>query len=157
MSRETENQVNLSSLYQDIILEHQKEPRSYGNMPQANRSAEGYNPMCGDRIQVQLKLDASGKKLIDQRFCGHACSICMASASMMMEEVEGSEVSSVLKKVQDFRDMMQGKACRAKFEGDIEALSGVKKFPVRIKCALLPWITLKDAIEKSSRSETKNE
>ena len=80
-------------------------------------------------------------------FTGEGCSICMASASMMTEEIEGKATSKVLNQIQNFRDVMQSKDDAKTIEGDIEALTGVKNFPVRIKCALLPWTTLKDAIE----------
>lgn len=134
---------DLKSLYQDIILDHQQEPRNFGILPDAQCQAEGFNPMCGDRILVQLKLSENG---LVPRFTGEACSICIASASMMTEEVEGQSPEQARNKIEEIRDLMQGK--KDHIEGDLDALSGVKNFPVRIKCALLPWIALKDALQQ---------
>lgn len=147
MSNNDENSNHLDSLYQEIILDHHKDPRHFGELKDANRSAEGFNPMCGDRVNVQLKVDEQGSCVLDQAFSGEGCSICMASASMMTEELEGLDLKQALKKVQLVRDVMQGKEESSKIEGDLEALAGVKNFPVRIKCALLPWTTLNKAIE----------
>jgi len=139
----------LDSLYKEVILEHQKDPRNFGHLDNPDFQKEGFNPLCGDRVTIDLKLDETKEKVSQCRFHGEGCSICMASASMMAEEIEGLQVVDIKKLIQDFRDLMQGKKSPEELEGDIVALSGVKNFPVRIKCALLSWVTLKDALEHS--------
>lgn len=139
----------LDSLYKEIILEHNKEPRNFGTLDHADLIREGYNPLCGDRISVQLKLSPDRFKILKCQFQGEGCSICMASASIMTEEVTGMNVKEAQGKIQEFRDLMQGKKDPDEFEGDVEALAGVRRFPVRIKCALLGWTTLKDALDCS--------
>ena len=136
--------IQLVALYQDIILEHRKDPRNFDAMEDADCRAEGFNPLCGDRVTIALKYD--GEKVKKCAFQGEGCSICMASASMLTEEIEGKKRTEALNDVQNFRDCMQSKE-DCEIEGDLEALKGVRNFPVRIKCALLPWTTLKDALE----------
>jgi len=138
--------IELSALYQDLIMEHHSHPRNFGCLEQPSCSAEGFNPVCGDRVRVDLKINAENE-IIDQKFSGEGCSICMASASMMTEEIEGRKLSEASQMIQKFRNVMQDKS-PSDIEGDLEALMGVKRFPVRIKCALLPWTTLKQAIER---------
>lgn len=147
MNKEGENRVNLNALYQDIIMDHNADPRNFGDLPASTCHAEGFNPMCGDRIKVALKLDENSSAVVDQKFSGEGCSICMASASMMTEEVAGLSLTQVLDRVGTIRSVMQNELPEENIEGDLEALLGVKKFPVRIKCALLPWTTLKQAVE----------
>lgn len=137
----------LDALYKDIILDHQKSPRNFGTLPDADVLREGFNPMCGDHIFLELKYSADRKKISACRFRGEGCSICMASASIMTEEVAGESVDFALREIAAFRELMKGTKLPDDFEGDIEALAGVRKFPVRIKCALLAWTTLKDALE----------
>jgi len=139
--------IQLDSLYQDIILEHRKDPRNFGHLDKPTCRAEGFNPLCGDRVTIELILDEAEKKVKESAFVGEGCSICMASASMLTEEIEGKETCKVLEEIQNLRDVIQDKKDAKAIEGDMEALMGVKNFPVRIKCALLPWTTLKDAIE----------
>ncbi|HTL13204.1 MAG TPA: SUF system NifU family Fe-S cluster assembly protein [Bdellovibrionota bacterium] len=137
----------LDALYQEIIQDHRKAPRNFGPLAGSNVTQEGYNPLCGDR--VVLELDVEGGKLKGCGFQGEGCAICMASASLMTEEVKGYTVPEALAAVQDFRDLMMGKR-EPDESGDreVEALAGVRRFPVRIKCALLPWTTLREALEK---------
>lgn len=148
LNEERNNPVNLGALYQDIILDHQKDPRHFGKLEEPDMQAEGFNPMCGDRVSVQVKLDDDHKMVVGQAFSGEGCSICMASASMMTEELEGASVEHTLAQIKNFREVMQGLKPETSLDGDLEALVGVKKFPVRIKCALLPWTTLKSAIDE---------
>ncbi len=137
----------LDQLYQEIILDHQRDPRHFGEIEQADCRSEGFNPMCGDRVCVSLKFSPERKVLVEGKFSGEGCSICMASASMMMEEVNGRKVFDILDQVQSFRKSLTSDE-GSEMEGDLAALAGVKRFPVRIKCALLPWTTLKEAVEK---------
>ncbi|MCC7441180.1 MAG: SUF system NifU family Fe-S cluster assembly protein [Bdellovibrionales bacterium] len=139
---------HLDALYKDIILDHHKDPRNFGPLPGGAHvlKHEGYNPLCGDR--VVLELDLAGGRLQGCNFHGEGCSICMSSASLMTEDLKGKPVAEALAAVQDFRDLMQGtRPPDESSEREVEALAGVRKFPVRIKCALLPWTTLKEALE----------
>jgi nitrogen fixation NifU-like protein len=133
-------------MYQEILLEHSRDPHHFGELASADLKAEGYNPLCGDKICLQLKL-GEGTKTADVRFKGEACSICMASASILTDEIENRTLTEIQAKVHDFRELMQGRKDPEDFEGDISSLAGVRNFPVRIKCALLPWTTLNEAIE----------
>ena len=139
---------SLDHLYQEIILDHHRDPRHFGKLETPDCESEGFNPMCGDRVCVSLKFSPERKTLLDGRFSGEGCSICMASASIMMEEVNGKNVVDILKQVQNFRETLTSPEESSTLEGDLSALVGVRRFPVRIKCALLPWTTLKEAVEK---------
>jgi len=139
--------IPLEAMYQDIILEHQKDPRNYCTLKDPDRRAVGYNPLCGDRVCIELKLDAQNKAVQKTGFQGHSCSICKASASMMTEEIEGKSLNQIKSLIQNFRNIMQGEKDPDSIDGDLESLLGVRKFPVRIKCALLPWTTLKEAVD----------
>ncbi len=145
----------LDHLYQDILMDHHRDPRNFGKLDAPDCESEGYNPMCGDRVLVSLKFSPERKQLMDCRFQGEGCSICMASASIMMEEVEGKSLVEILEDIQKIRDVMQSKEESGSIEGDMAALVGVRRFPVRIKCALLPWTTLKEAIEKGCTAVAK--
>lgn len=142
------NELSIDSLYQDILLDHQQDPRNYGELKETNRKFEGFNPVCGDRVIVYLNVN--GEQIERAQFTGEGCSICMASASMMTEEIQKKPLAEVLNLVSSFRKHMQGETTQHAFEGDLKALEGVKRFPVRMKCAILPWTTLKDAIEKGA-------
>ena len=149
MITQNDTKVELNALYQEIILEHHKDPRNFGPLSGAEAKAEGFNPVCGDRVEVEVKRSSSDpSKLSEVRYSGEGCSICMSSASMMTEDIEGESFKNIEERIQDFRDVMQGKSPEAFKESDLESLTGVCKFPVRIKCALLPWTTLKEAIRK---------
>ena len=138
---------NLDALYREVILDHHRDPRNFGSLADADAKVEGYNPLCGDRVEIYVKQGA-GNILSHCHFHGEGCSICMASASMMTEEVSGKELSQVQETIDGFRALMKGEECPLAVEGDLESLVGVRAFPVRIKCALLPWTTLSDALRK---------
>ena len=139
---------DLNALYKDIILEHSKDPRNFGPLPGAQLSREGYNPLCGDQIKLQVKLNSDGSLVEGCGFTGKGCAICLASASILIEESEGESVETVLGKILDFRSLMKGEKSPSDFEGDVEALAGVRQFPVRIKCALLAWAAMGDALQE---------
>jgi nitrogen fixation NifU-like protein len=141
----------IDSLYREVILDHHRDPRNFGALEGATAKVEGYNPLCGDRVEIAVKV--SGDKLIDCRFKGEGCSICMASASMMTEEVMGRALAEVQETIDGFRALLKGEECPLAVEGDLESLVGVRNFPVRIKCALLPWTTLNDAV-KTAKEKT---
>ena len=141
----------LDHLYKDIILEHSKDPRNFGSLENPDIVQEGFNPLCGDRVVLSLKLDSQKCRVLDCRFKGEGCSICMASSSILMEETEGRPIQEVRKLIERFRELMRGERDSKELcdeESDVEALAGVRKFPVRIKCALLGWTTLQQALEE---------
>ncbi len=138
--------IALDWLYQEIILDHYKRPRNFGTLEGANAVAEEENPYCGDRIVVHLKTD--GERITDIRFSGRGCAISQASASMMTERVKGMRLEDALKFAEDFRRMMRGEKPfppEGELE-DLDALRGVREFPVRIKCATLAWELLERSL-----------
>lgn len=141
----------IDALYREVILDHHRHPRNFGALEGADALVEGYNPLCGDRVEIGVKLE--GGKLKDCRFKGEGCSICMSSASMMTEELIGRPVEEVQETVDGFRALLKGEECPLAVEGDLESLVGVRNFPVRIKCALLPWTTLNDALRQAQGSD----
>ncbi len=142
----------IEALYREVILDHHRHPRNFGALPGADAKVEGFNPLCGDRVEIALKVQ-DGKVLSECRFQGEGCSICMASASMMTEEVLGKTLDQASEQVENFRALMKGEECPLGVEGDLESLVGVRNFPVRIKCALLPWTTLAQGIEKAKEKK----
>ncbi len=137
----------LADLYQQLILDHSKHPRHYAAMPDATHDAEGYNPLCGDRIHLYLKL-ADGT-LSDLSFTGKGCAICTASASMMSDELRGRRREEALALFELFHALLAGeiKPDTAERLGKLAALAGVRRFPMRVKCATLPWHTFKAALD----------
>lgn len=136
--------MNLDDLYRRVIMDHYKNPRNRGAFEDGAVNIELNNPTCGDRITLQLKVEDGMVK--DARYTGEGCSISMSSASMMTEAVKGKSVVQALEWADRFSALMKGED--VEFEGyeDIEALSGVNKFPARIKCATLPWNALRKGI-----------
>ena len=137
---------SLSSLYQHLILEHYRNPRNKSELPDHTVEAHVSNPVCGDEIRVQLRLD--GDAIEDIRFEGQGCSISQASVSMMTALVKGGSRNHALELADRFTEMMHGsdEAAKDRSMGDLRALQGVSKFPVRIKCALLAFDALRDAL-----------
>jgi nitrogen fixation NifU-like protein len=141
---------DLSDLYQELILDHNRRPRNYGTLADANREAKGHNPLCGDRLIVFLKL--VDDRIEDIRFEGSGCAISKASASLMTEAVKGRTVPEVTGIFQRFQAMITAPMDKPADDpslGKLTVLGGVREFPVRIKCASLPWHTLKAAIVAS--------
>lgn len=135
----------LNDLYREVILDHYQHPRHKGVIEPHDVEEEGFNPLCGDQVTLQLKFD--GETLKDIGIQGKGCSISQASASILSECVVGKTIQDVEGKVHFFKDLMQGKVSIDNQDvGDLEALEGVRKFPVRIKCALLAWTTLESGI-----------
>ena len=144
--------MDLKQLYQDIILEHGKSPRNLGKCEGYSHDAKGYNPLCGDKVHVYLKLD-KGKKVEGLTFEGDGCAISLASASIMTELVKGKSVDEAKEIMNAFLDMIKNtsKIQSNHLDEDqktkLMSLSGVKQFPMRVKCATLSWHTLNSAIE----------
>jgi nitrogen fixation NifU-like protein len=140
----------LRELYQEVILDHSRQPRNFREEPGASRKAEGYNPLCGDKATVYLTLD--GDVLRDVSFVGKGCSISTASASMMTESLKGKTRAEAEALFHRFRGLLTGEpvAPGAPELGKLAVFSGVCEFPVRIKCASLPWHTLRAALQGES-------
>jgi nitrogen fixation NifU-like protein len=139
---------DLRALYQEVILDHYKRPRNFGPLPGADHHADGYNPLCGDRVRVHVKLGEGGT--IDGiSFEGSGCAISTASASLMTEAVAGKSTEEALTLHSRFHRILttQDEEVDGADLGKLEALTGVRDFPVRIKCATLAWHALKAAIE----------
>lgn len=134
----------LGDLYQEIILDHYKKPRNAGQIDQPTCSAQGDNPLCGDKIAVTAKL--KGDALEDIRWKGAGCAISTASASLMSEAVKGKSKADIAALFEKFHAMVTGKGPSDGL-GKLEVFSGVSEFPVRVKCASLAWHTLKAALE----------
>jgi nitrogen fixation NifU-like protein len=138
---------HLGELYQELILDHYRRPRNKGTLQDATHTVSLNNPLCGDEIDLQLRVD--GDVIKDARFIGRGCSISQASASMMTQLLKERTVPQAVALAQRMSAMLQGDeaAARDKTLGELRALAGVAKFPVRIKCALLPWNALTDAVQ----------
>jgi len=145
--------MDLKELYQDIILEHGKNPRNFGKCEKYTHQAKGYNPLCGDQVQVYLKLN-NEKKVEDLTFEGSGCAISIASTSIMTELVKGKSTEIAKKIIIDFLNMVKSTSeiksndLSEDQKTTIMSLSGVKKYPMRVKCATLAWHTLTSAIER---------
>jgi nitrogen fixation protein NifU and related proteins len=137
----------LRELYQEVILDHGKRPRNLREIPGASRTAEGYNPLCGDRATIYLTLD--GDVVKDASFVGKGCSISTASASMMTEAVKGKTRAEAEALFERFHALVTGEPARAGAPelGKLAVFSGVSEFPVRVKCASLAWHTLRAALQ----------
>ena len=144
---------DLRDLYQEVILDHSKRPRNFRALAGANRSAEGYNPLCGDREKVYFTLE--GDVVKDVAFQGAGCAISTASASMMTERVKGMTTGEAEALFQKFHALITSAAGPGSGGPDLEKLevfSGVREYPVRIKCATLPWHTFKAALRGEAKT-----
>jgi nitrogen fixation NifU-like protein len=138
----------LSELYQEVILDHNKHPRNFCELPDCTNSADGYNPLCGDRVSVFVRL--KDDRIEDISFLGNGCAISKASASMMTDALKGMHKNDAESLFRDVHEMLTGKSdgdLDADSLGKLIALSGVCEFPVRVKCATLAWHTMRNAIE----------
>ena len=146
--------MNLKELYQEIILEHGKNPRNLRKTDNFNKDAKGHNPLCGDNVHIYLKLNEN-KKVEDISFEGSGCAISMASASIMTDLVKGKEENEVKEIVEDFLGMikenpeLKSQNLKEDEKTKLMCLSGVKQYPMRVKCATLSWHTLTSAIDNT--------
>jgi nitrogen fixation NifU-like protein len=147
------SEMNLSSLYQQLILDHYRNPRNKGELPEKTVEIHMANPVCGDEIRLQLRIEED--RILEARHVGQGCSISQAAVSMMTNLIKGKELSEAETLAKRFTDMMHGdeEPARDKTMGDLRALQGVSKFPVRIKCALLAFDALQEAIKKTRTQE----
>ncbi len=146
--------MSLSDLYQEIILDHYKNPRNYGEMEDPDVYAEDNNPSCGDELEISLRLDETANRIEEVRFSGEGCAISMASGSLMSDRIEGKDLDEVRELRDKFKRMITSDEEDPEHDhelGDLVSLKGVIKFPIRVKCANLSWNTLQkglDALEQ---------
>jgi nitrogen fixation NifU-like protein len=146
---------DLRELYQQVIIDHSRSPRNYRELEHSSHNAEGYNPLCGDQITVYLVVE--GDRITDVSFKGSGCAISKASASLMTAAVKGKTVSEAEELFARFREMVTSERDAEVDEealGKLTVLSGVREFPVRVKCATLAWHTLRSALEGKEKPVT---
>lgn len=138
---------DLSDLYQEILLEHNRRPRNFRTLEDATHHADGFNPLCGDEISLQLRVDE--ETVGDVGFQGHGCAISRASASLLTQAVKGGSTADAMAMFEEFHRMLTEPDAELDYDllGDLEMLAGVIAYPTRIKCAILAWHTLKAAMD----------
>lgn len=142
-------------LYQQVILEHNRKPRNYGELAGATHKAEGYNPLCGDHIWVELNADTD--QVHAAHFHGDGCAICKASASMMTAAITGKPITEVKTLVSEFKAMVKGELDPATAEhslGRLKIFSGIWRYPARVKCAILAWYAIEGALNNETSVTT---
>jgi nitrogen fixation NifU-like protein len=147
--------ANPQALYQEVILDHNKKPRNYGVVENANRHSEGVNPLCGDRISLSLRLESGVIGAI--AFQGESCAICKASSSMMTTNVKGKSPQEAETMIAEFRAMATGQLdpqSTAHHLGRLTVFSGIAQLPSRVKCAVLPWHALHAALENQDTASS---
>ena len=135
---------DLRELYQEVIFDHNRSPRNFHDMKDADHVADGHNPLCGDQLTFYLRIEDG--KVADASFVGHGCAISTASASLMTEAVKGLPVAEVEALFQDFHALLTDAPPEGRDFGKLEVFSGVREFPARVKCATLAWHTLHNAL-----------
>ncbi len=149
---------DMSQLYQEVILDHNRKPRNWGAIDGANRHADGHNPLCGDHIK--LTMNVTDDKIETIAFEGNGCAICKASSSMMTGAVKGKSVQDAETLVEEFRSMTTGTLNPESQEshlGKLKIFAGVKDLPSRVKCAILPWHTLHAALHSENTASTEGQ
>jgi len=140
-------------LYQEVILDHYRRPRNFHALDPADRHAQGRNPLCGDVVEVYLRLDDD--RIADIAFQGQGCAICTASSSLMTEALVGHTVDEALELFASFHALLTDEGAATGGElGKLEVFAGVREFPVRVKCATLPWHTARAALEQREQPVT---
>jgi len=148
---------DLKDLYQEIIVDHNRAPRNFREILDADIKAEGYNPLCGDKLTVYLKLD--GDVISDVSFQGEGCAISVASASLMTDQLKGKTEAEAEKIFETFHELVTDRESEIDLEkvGKLGALAGVREFPARVKCATLCWHTLNSALEDHDQGKDSHE
>lgn len=145
--------VAVRNLYQEVILDHNKRPRNFRRLEDASHHAHGHNPLCGDQVDVYLRVD--GERVADIAFEGDSCAISTASASIMTELLHGRSLEEAGELLERFNQLVADGAPTASAEAEaLDVLAGVRMFPARVKCALLPWHTLQAALRRESSAST---
>jgi nitrogen fixation NifU-like protein len=139
----------MRELYQEMILDHHRHPRNYGKLPDANRYAEGFNPLCGDRVTVYVAVE--GERIRNLSFEGSGCAICISSCSLMTEALKGMTIAEGETLFGHFHDLVTDDAAVVDEEvlGKLAVFEGVREFPVRVKCATLPWHAFRAAVHQT--------
>ena len=144
----------LEELYQEVILDHSRRPRNFGDLPNAAVRVHGDNPACGDEIHLGVKFGTDGG-LQDIKFTGHGCAISQASASLMTSKLKGKSRAEATEMLRAFHDLVTDETAEApKMLGDLRLLQGVRKFPQRVKCAMLAWRAVEQALQQSAGEST---
>ena len=147
---------DLSELYQEVILDHNRRPRNFRTIDEATRRQEGYNPLCGDRLTLYVKLE--GQVIKDVAFQGIGCAISKASASLMTDALKGKTVEEARAMFDQFHDMVTSPPEAPTPDlGKLSVLAGVREYPTRVKCASLPWHTLKAAVAENASGPVSTE
>ena len=141
--------MDLGDLYQELILDHSKRPRNRGPVDRASASAEGYNPLCGDKVTVQLRLE--GDVIQEVGFQGSGCAISTASASLMTEALKGRTRAEAERLFERFHELLTSDAAASPELGKLTVFAGVREYPMRVKCATLAWHTLRAAMRGSGK------
>lgn len=149
--------MHTNSLYQEVILDHNRKPRNYGKLDHASHHAVGHNPLCGDRLDITLQLDENDR-INNIAFQGESCAICKASASMMTAVVKGKSRSDAETLIHEFRELATGKldTNQPHHLGRLTVFSGIRDLPTRVKCAILPWHTLHAALNSLASASTES-
>ena len=147
----------MRELYQEMILDHHRHPRNHGKLATANRHAEGFNPLCGDRVTVYVRVE--GDRIQDVSFEGSGCAICIASCSLMTEALKGRTLAEAEKLFGRFHDLLTVDATITDEEvlGKLAVFEGVREFPVRVKCATLPWHAFRAAVQQTVNQSVSTE
>jgi nitrogen fixation NifU-like protein len=138
--------MSLEELFKEIIIEHYQHPKNQGHLEHPDAKSDGSNPLCGDEIAMELRFD--GDRVKDVMFTGNGCSISQSAASLITEAIKGKTVEETKKIMGEYRNMLAGKEYDAELLGDLEALSDVKKYPARVKCASLSVAVLDQALQQ---------
>lgn len=142
--------TELEELYQEVILDHSRRPRNFGELPDAAVRVHGDNPACGDEIHLGVKFDADGG-LQDIKFTGHGCAISQASASLMTVKLKGKGRAEVMEMLRAFHDLVTSETADGPTAlGDLRLMQGVRKFPQRVKCAMLAWRAVQQALQQGA-------
>lgn len=146
--------MHTNSLYQEVILDHNRKPRNYGKLDHASHHATGHNPLCGDRLDITLQLEDD--QINNIAFQGESCAICKASASMMTAAVKGKSRANAETLIHEFRELATGKldTDQPHHLGRLTVFSGIRDLPTRVKCAILPWHTLHAALNSLASAST---
>ena len=145
---------SLRELYQEVILDHSRHPRHFGVLENATHKAEGFNPLCGDKVNVSLVLDSDGR-VSDIKFTGKGCAISQASASLMTEMLAGRTLEQAHKLMDGFLHLVKGEEVKDLSPDDreyLDVMAGLSEFPMRVKCATLAWHTFNNAVEEGAAS-----
>jgi nitrogen fixation NifU-like protein len=146
------NRGELDELYRETVLVHARHPHNKGNLEDADREGEGTNPICGDRVGVQLALD--GDRISEAQFHGSGCALSQASASMLTDAVKGKSSAETARLIDGVERMLRGEDWSDIDLGDLEGLQGVVRFPARVRCALLAWKVLRQALDDGATPDS---